>query len=69
MLFLSQQILKSNKENIVLNLVNGERGVGKSYATKKYIVKHFLKTEKQFVYVRRYSKGGVVLASTDFKIK
>ena len=66
---MSQQILKSNKENKVLNFVIDGRGVGKSYATKKYIAKHFLKTGKHFVYVRKYTKGGVVLASTDFKIK
>lgn len=63
---MSTQILKSNK---VLNFVIGGRGVRKTYATKKYIANCFLKTGKQFVYVRRNTKGGVVVASTDFKIK
>lgn len=33
-----------------------ERGVGKSYGAKKFIVNHYLKTGKQSVYVRRYNK-------------
>lgn len=59
------QTLKSNKENKVLNFINGGRGVGKTYTMKKY----FLKTGKQVVYIRSNFKGGVVVASTDFKIK
>lgn len=41
---------------LCLILLFGERGVGKSYAFKKYEVKHFLKTNKQFVYIRRYKQ-------------
>lgn len=33
-----------------------ERGVGKSYGAKKFIVNHFKKTGKQTIYVRRYNK-------------
>ena len=33
-----------------------ERGVGKSYGAKKFIVNHYKKTGKQTVYVRRYNK-------------
>ena len=33
-----------------------ERGVGKSYGAKKFIVNHFKRTGKQTVYVRRYNK-------------
>ena len=40
--------------NAILNIVIGERGVGKSYSSKKYVIKHFLKTKKKFVYLRRY---------------
>ena len=40
--------------NAILNIVIGERGVGKSYSSKKYVIKHFLKTRKKFVYLRRY---------------
>ena len=65
---MSTQTLKSNNEkifldfnrvlsfNAFLSIIIGERGVGKTYGAKKYVVKHFLKTGKQFVYVRRYSK-------------
>lgn len=65
---MSQSTLKSNNENIFLdlkkilsynaymNFIIGERGVGKSYGIKKYLVKHFQKTGKKFIYVRRYSR-------------
>ena len=39
-----------------LTFVLAERGVGKSYGSKKFIVNHFKKTGKQTVYVRRYNK-------------
>lgn len=47
-------INKVLSHNALINIIIGERGVGKSYAAKKYVVKHFLKTGKQFVYIRRY---------------
>lgn len=37
-----------------LNVIIGERGVGKTYGFKKYAIKRFLKKGKQFVYIRRY---------------
>lgn len=40
--------------NALLNLIIGERGVGKTYSFKTYAVKRFLKKHKQFVYLRRY---------------
>ena len=40
--------------NALLNLVIGERGVGKSYGFKTYAVKRFLNKHKQFAYIRRY---------------
>ena len=39
-----------------LTFVLAERGVGKSYGAKKFIVNHFKKTGKQTVYLRRYNK-------------
>lgn len=39
-----------------LTFVLAERGVGKSYGAKKYIVNHFKRTGKQTVYIRRYNK-------------
>ena len=40
--------------NALLNLIIGERGVGKSYGFKTFAVKRFLNKHKQFAYVRRY---------------
>ena len=38
----------------LLAFVLGERGVGKSYGSKKLMLKRFLKTGEQFIYLRRY---------------
>lgn len=40
--------------NALLNFVIGERGVGKSFGAKKFVVSDFLKNGNQFVYIRRY---------------
>lgn len=40
----------------LLNFVVAERGVGKSYGAKKYIVNHFKKKGKQTAYIRRYNR-------------
>lgn len=40
--------------NAFLNILIGERGVGKTYGAKKYVINRFLKKNKQFVYIRRY---------------
>lgn len=40
--------------NSLLNIIIGERGVGKSYGLKKHCIKNFLKTGHQFIYLRRY---------------
>ncbi|MBQ1551530.1 MAG: phage DNA encapsidation protein [Bacilli bacterium] len=40
--------------NAVLNLIIGERGVGKTYGFKVKALKRFLNKNKQFVYIRRY---------------
>lgn len=42
--------------NALFNFVIGERGVGKSYSTKDYLIKHFKKTKKQFVWLRRTAR-------------
>ena len=39
-----------------LTFVLAERGVGKTYGSKKFIINHFKKTGKQSVYIRRYNK-------------
>lgn len=40
--------------NVPVNILIGERGVGKSYGAKKYVIKQFLKNHSQFIYLRRY---------------
>ena len=40
--------------NCLFNFVVGSRGCGKTYGAKKHVIKRFLKTGKQFVYLRRY---------------
>lgn len=40
--------------NCPLNILIGERGVGKSYGAKKYVIKKFLKDKSKFMYLRRY---------------
>lgn len=35
--------------------VVGERGVGKSYSAKTYVIKRFLKHGEEFIYLRRYA--------------
>lgn len=37
-----------------LNFILGNRGPGKTYGSKKWVVSHFLKTGQKFVWVRRY---------------
>lgn len=39
-----------------ITFVLAERGVGKTYGAKKFIVNHFKKTGKQTIYLRRYNK-------------
>lgn len=40
--------------NRLLNFVLGGRGIGKTYSTKKWLIKRFIKTGEQFIYLRRY---------------
>lgn len=42
--------------NCLFNFIIGSRGVGKTYWSKKWQVKNFLKNKGQFVYVRRYKE-------------
>lgn len=45
---------KTLSHNCLLNFCIGERGVGKSFAAKRFVINDFLKNENEFVYVRRY---------------
>lgn len=40
--------------NAMLNMIIGERGVGKSFNLKVYLLNRFKKKHKQFIYLRRY---------------
>lgn len=40
--------------NKLLNFIIGGRGIGKTYGFKKDAISRFLKTGKQFIYLRRY---------------
>lgn len=40
--------------NQILTFVIGARGIGKSFAYKKYVVNRFIKHGEQFIYLRRY---------------
>lgn len=40
--------------NALFNFIIGNRGGGKTYGTKQYVIKRYLKTGEQFAYVRRY---------------
>lgn len=43
-----------NSYNATWNFILTNRGYGKTYGMKKYCIKRFIKTGKQFMYVRRY---------------
>lgn len=40
--------------NGIINFVVGARGYGKTYGAKKWAISDYLKTGKQFIYLRRY---------------
>ena len=40
--------------NALLNILIGERGVGKTYGATKLVINKFLKKGEEFAYIRRY---------------
>lgn len=40
--------------NAYFNFLIGERGVGKTFSAKKFVINKFLKKNEQFIYLRRY---------------
>lgn len=40
--------------NFLIGFVIGERGCGKSFGSKLWCLKNFIKTSEQFIYIRRY---------------
>lgn len=64
--------------NALISIIIGERGVGKSYGSKKYVINRFIKKGEEFVYLRRYKtelKQSVpkffddIIANNEFKNK
>ena len=49
-------INNSLSRNCLFNFIVGNRGGGKTYGSKKFVIKRFLKTGAQFVYIRRYKE-------------
>lgn len=49
-------INNSISRNCLFNFIVGNRGAGKTYGAKKFVIDRFLKTGEQFVYVRRYKE-------------
>lgn len=47
-------ISKTLSYNCLFNFIIGNRGCGKTYGLKKYVIKDFLKKGNQFVYLRRF---------------
>lgn len=40
--------------NAFINILIGERGVGKTYGASKMVINKFIKKHEQFAYIRRY---------------
>ena len=47
-------INKTLSYNALLSFCIGERGVGKSFAAKRFVINDYIKNGNEFVYVRRY---------------
>ena len=47
-------ITKTLSHNCLFNFIVGNRGSGKTYGFKEWAIKSYLRTRKQFFYVRRY---------------
>lgn len=66
--------------NALFNFIIGNRGAGKTYGAKKFVISRFLKYGEQFVYLRRYKEElkniknffndvSVEFPETKFKVK
>lgn len=54
MFFYEDNLPKILSYNAYLNFIVTERGLGKTYGFTKFVIKDFLKSTNQFVYIRRY---------------
>ena len=48
------EIGKALSYNCLFNFIVGMRGVGKTYAFKRWAIQDFLKNKNEFIYIRRY---------------
>lgn len=54
MIFIFYDISRVLTYNAYFNFLIGERGVGKTYSSKKFVINKFLKKGEEFIYLRRY---------------
>jgi len=52
--------------NAPINILIGERGVGKTYGMKDYLIRRFLKKKEKFLYIRRYENELKSVFQKDF---
>lgn len=52
--------------NVPVNIIIGERGVGKSYGAKDYVINKYIKKKEKFLYLRRYDNELKAVFSKDF---
>ena len=54
MIFIFYDINRILTYNAFFNFLIGERGVGKTFSSKKFVISKFLKKKEKFIYLRRY---------------
>ena len=52
--------------NASINILIGERGVGKTYGIKEYVIKKYQKKKEKFLYIRRYENELKSVFQKDF---
>ena len=57
---------KTSTYNALFNFIIGNRGGGKSYGAKHFVIKRFIERNEQFVYVRRFDKEMTAVADKFF---
>ena len=52
--------------NVPINILVGERGVGKTYGIKDYVIRRYIKKKEKFLYIRRYENELKSVFQKDF---
>lgn len=52
--------------NVPINILIGERGVGKTYGIKDYVIRRYIKKKEKFLYLRRYENELKSVFQKDF---